>query len=155
MAQEYAYVTGGAGGIGLAVANLLIQKGIKVFITDLDTERLQATAASIGASHASVDVTDWESQVKAFQQAVTECGRIDYVYPIAGIGERTWIPKSEEDFVKPDLSVMEVNVNGLMYTVSLAIQQFRKQGIGSNGFRGKSKSSESPVFDGCSDGGTL
>lgn len=88
----------------------------------------------------TVDVTDWDQQVKAFEAAVAEFGRIDYVYPIAGIGERAWTPhhtSPKDAFVKPDLSAIECDLTGVLYTISLALQQFRRQEPDKNGFRGK------------------
>jgi NAD(P)-dependent dehydrogenase (short-subunit alcohol dehydrogenase family) len=61
------------------------------------------------------------------------------VYPIAGIGERVWTPNSPtmtSGFEKPDLSVIDIDLTGVMYTVSLAVQQFRRQEP-KNGIRGK------------------
>jgi NAD(P)-dependent dehydrogenase (short-subunit alcohol dehydrogenase family) len=88
----------------------------------------------------AVNVTDWNEQVKAFEAAVSEFGRIDYVYPIAGIGERPWIPPHTDPmsgFVQPDLSVADVDMRGVLYTCSFALQQFRRQESDKNGFRGK------------------
>lgn len=92
------------------------------------------------AQCAQVDVRDWNQQAKVFGQALHALGgRIDYVYSIAGINERRWIDNhpSTEGFQAPDLSVLDVDVTGLMYTVSLAVQQFRRQDKDENGFRGK------------------
>ncbi len=97
------------------------------------------------AKCARVDAADWDSQAEAFGQAVAEVGRIDYVYPIAGIGERAFIPpqaassSSSSGFQKPDLTVIDVDLTGVLYTVALAVQQFRRQEPGKHGFRGKSK----------------
>jgi NAD(P)-dependent dehydrogenase (short-subunit alcohol dehydrogenase family) len=88
-----------------------------------------------------VNVADWEQQVKAFEAAISEFGRIDYVYPVAGVGERPWTPHHSDPksgFVKPDLSVVDVDMRGVLYTCSLALQQFRRQEPDKNGFRGKS-----------------
>ena len=92
------------------------------------------------AQATKVDVTDWNSQAKAFGEAVTSFERIDYVYPIAGVGERRWIDNdpTKSGFEAPDLTVMDIDLKGLLYTLSLAIQQFRRQDKDSNGFRGKS-----------------
>ncbi|KAF1927474.1 uncharacterized protein M421DRAFT_180611 [Didymella exigua CBS 183.55] len=61
-------------------------------------------------------------------------GRVNFVAPIAGIGARKWLPFPEEslaetpqEFMKPDLSVLDVNVTGVLYTVALAVQHFRRQ----------------------------
>ncbi len=63
-----------------------------------------------------------------------------------GIGERTWTPHQDggKGFVKPDLSVLDIDLTGVFYTVSLAIQQMRRQEPDQNGFRGKSKSVPHP-----------
>lgn len=64
--------------------------------------------------------------------------------PIAGIGERKWIPSPEEcekmpkgEFAKPDLSVIDVDLVGVLHTVALAVQQFRRQEQDEKGYRGK------------------
>lgn len=120
---------------------------IRVFIADRDQEGAQKLADELNktsdhiASVSHVDVANWNSQAKAFSQAVADFGRIDYVYPIAGIGERPWIPNdpSGTGFVMPDLSAIDIDLTGVLYTVGLAVQQFRRQEPGKNGFRGKSK----------------
>ena len=118
----------------------------KVMIADMNKDAAQAFADELNkmgqvAWVAQVNVMDWDQQVKAFESAVKEFGRVDYVYPIAGIGERAWTPpnKNSSGFTKPDLSVIEADLIGVLYTVSLAVQQFRRQEKDSNGFRGKSK----------------
>ena len=81
--------------------------------------------------------------MKSFSTAVKELGgRIDYVFPIAGIGERAWLPPAKEtnqmaEFAKPNLACVEVDLTAVLYTVSLAVQQFRKQEPSKEGFRGK------------------
>lgn len=74
--------------------------------------------------------------MSAFQAALTAFdGRIDFVAPIAGIGEKKWLPTFEQmgqvgsdgAFTKPDLSVIDVDLTGVLYTVALAVQQFRRQ----------------------------
>jgi NAD(P)-dependent dehydrogenase (short-subunit alcohol dehydrogenase family) len=100
---------------------------------------LNKTTPNIAQS-AQVDVTDWNAQAKVFSQAVHAFGRIDYVYSIAGIGERRWLPHdpNASGFEMPDLSTLDVDLRGLLFTVALAVQQFRKQEPNKDGFRGKS-----------------
>ncbi|KAK5013753.1 hypothetical protein LTR39_003497 [Cryomyces antarcticus] len=123
---------------------MLIDKGAKVFIADCDLKGAEAFAAELNkngrvAFASQVDVMDWEQQLSAFKQAVDEFGRIDYVYPIAGIGERAWLPNDPKakEFVKPDLTVLDADLTGVLWTVSLALQQFRRQEKSKHGFRGK------------------
>jgi len=85
--------------------------------------------------YAECDTTSWESQLSAFQQALRALGgRIDSVFPIAGISERKWLPLPSEikamkagEFAKPDLSVIDIDLTGVLYTVALAVQQFQRQ----------------------------
>lgn len=143
-----AYLTGGASGLGKATAEMLVKNGIKVFIADVNESGAEAVANDLNkdkqgmAQAAKLDVTDWNSQAKVFGQALHAFERIDYVYPIAGIGERRWLdndPSKTTGFEPPDLTVMDIDLKGFLYTVSLAIQQFRRQDKDENGFRGKSK----------------
>lgn len=141
---EYAYLTGGAAGLGAATARMLAKRGIKVFISDRDEENGKKVAEEIGGQFAKVDLADWKSQVKAFTQAVAAFGRLDYVYGIGGIGERRWLPNNSAssgpmDFEMPDLTVLDIDLTGVLYTTSLAVQQARRQDIGANGFRCKSE----------------
>lgn len=94
------------------------------------------------------DTTSWDAQVAAFQEAInwqaSDGGRIDFVAPIAGIGERQWVPFSEvttasdaSDFTKPDLSIVDVDLTGVLYTVALAVQHFRRQQRREDGLLGR------------------
>ena len=64
---------------------------------------------SNSALFGQMDVTSWEQQLSTFETAVDRMERIDYVYPIAGIGEKRWLPKGinsqTKGFSKPDLEV--------------------------------------------------
>lgn len=154
MSVKTAYLTGGANGIGRAVTERLVDRGIKVALADLDLDRAKAVAVALNAQKNTelvfayqVNVSSWESQCQTFSKAVADLGRIDLVLPIAGIGEdRSWMPNdiNSTEFTKPDLTVIDVNLTGLLYTSSLAIQQMRKQDRDDNGLRGKSASIRHP-----------
>jgi len=141
---EFAYVTGGASGLGAATARMLAKREIKVFIADRDEVNGQKVAQEIGGHFGKVDLADWKSQVKAFTQALSAFGRLDYVYGIGGVTESRWLPNnatstSGHEFEMPDLSVLDINLTGVLYTSALAIQQARRQDVGPNGFRCKSE----------------
>ena len=119
---------------------MLSKRGIKVFIADRDEEKGQKVAQEIGGQFTKVDAADWNSQAKAFTQAVSAFGRLDYVYGIAGVGERRWLPQNTANsgqFERPDLTVLEIDLIGVLYTSALAIQQGRRQDPGSNGYKMK------------------
>ncbi|KAF2209819.1 hypothetical protein CERZMDRAFT_4191, partial [Cercospora zeae-maydis SCOH1-5] len=140
--------TGGASGIGLAVVRALAAKG-RVWQhphhVGLHADTTQAEASALNAEHGQrayavhVNVADWDSQVKSFEIAIAEVGHIDYVFAVAGITERPWLPEDTQPtgFQKPDLSVNEINGIGVLYTAAIAIQQFRRQEPNKHGFRGK------------------
>ena len=68
-----AIVTGGASGIGAAVARQLAARGAIVVVADVQAEKGEALAAEIGGVFASVDVTDTDqinAAVKADRKSV-------------------------------------------------------------------------------------
>lgn len=149
MAPKTAYITGGAGGIGLAVAQALNQRGMRIIVADINlsaaqeaVKKLQETSAS-GEQHLAVevDVSSWESQVAAFEKAIEAVKRLDVVIVNAGVGEKAFVPNDPKSkgFVKPNLNILEVDLNGFLFTSALAIQQMRRQEPGEDGIRGRSE----------------
>ncbi|KAF2198777.1 NAD(P)-binding protein [Delitschia confertaspora ATCC 74209] len=145
---QTAYVTGGASGIGRALVEMLVDKGIHVFIADRDLpsarslcQTLNSNAGSTITHCVEVDVSSYSSQLSAFQQAVSASKTIDFVFPVAGVGEKAWLPKADEmegkGLVEPDLSVLDVDLKGVLWTVGLAVQQMKRQDKGRDGWRGK------------------
>jgi 2-dehydro-3-deoxy-L-rhamnonate dehydrogenase (NAD+) len=86
--DRHAVVTGGAQGIGLAIATRLLASGATISLWDRDGETLQATANRLkekgSVSTAVVDVSNAES-VAAAAEAAAENGRIDILVANAGI----------------------------------------------------------------------
>lgn len=150
MAPGTAYITGGASGIGLAVAQALSKRQMRIAIADINfsaaqdvVKQLNATATA-GQEHLAVevDVSSWESQVVAFEEALATFKTIDIVIVNAGVGEKVFVPNDGgkgRGFVKPDLIILDVDLDGFLYTSALAIQQMRRQEVGQNGLRGKSE----------------
>jgi 3-oxoacyl-[acyl-carrier protein] reductase len=82
-----AIVTGGAQGIGLAIATRLAASGATVRIWDRDDKLLAKSVAGLGsaASGAAVDVTDAKSIERGTKAALETLGRIDVLVNNAGI----------------------------------------------------------------------
>jgi len=85
---KVALVTGGASGLGAAMARMLVREGARVAITDLNEASGQALAKELGeaARFWRLDVTkeeDWSSVVDA---VLATFGRLDVVVNNAGIG---------------------------------------------------------------------
>jgi rhamnulose-1-phosphate aldolase/alcohol dehydrogenase len=101
LAGRIALITGGAGGIGLAAARVLLSHGACVLISDRDAEALKAAGAELIASFgrdvvssALCDVTD-EAQVQAaFDACAREFGGLDILVANAGIASSASIEET-------------------------------------------------------------
>jgi len=106
-----AYVTGAAGGIGLAVAKRFRQAGANVVITDV-TDASQV-AEEIGAIFHRVDVSNEEQVAESLAQAEKQLGKLDVVVNNAGIGEvGHTLEESEQSFIE---RTTKVNQWGVLY----------------------------------------
>lgn len=83
-----AIVTGGASGLGRAVADLLAKRGGKVVIFDRNAEAAEKAAADLGASAvaAAGDVTSEEDARRVVEQAAETFGGLRILVNCAGIG---------------------------------------------------------------------
>lgn len=106
-------MTGGANGIGLAIARVLAECGASVSILDLEREKPAEIAASVGARGIATDVTDRASIDAAFAR----CGPPDILMVNAGIA--TFGPMDEtsaEDWNR----TLAVNLSGAFHTIQAA-----------------------------------
>jgi len=90
LAGQVAFVTGGASGIGLAVARLLAARGATVAIFNRNPERANAAVEGLRAqglaAHAwPADVADGASVESAFEKALAALKRVDVLVNNAGI----------------------------------------------------------------------
>ena len=84
---QVAVITGGAQGIGKAVATQMAQDGARVVIWDMDAALGDDFARTLGqgAFACAVNVADWDSVNAAAQQTLDVAGRIDICVNSAGI----------------------------------------------------------------------
>ena len=135
-----AIVTGGASGIGAAVARQLAAKGAKVVVADLNADKGEALAKEIDGAFVQVDVTDTE-QIKAAVTKATELGPLRILVNSAGIGwaQRT-IGKDGEFDSAHDLDafkkVIAINLIGTFDAVRLAATEMGKLDPTESGERG-------------------
>src|SRR5262252_1098365 len=85
---KVAIVTGGAGGIGRATAEVLVSEGARVVIADVDVESGEQLAQSLGdvAVFARTDVSDIDQVQAAVDVAVEHFGGLDIMFNNAGVG---------------------------------------------------------------------
>ncbi|MEZ0363277.1 SDR family oxidoreductase [Mycobacterium sp. pUA109] len=115
------FITGGAGGIGAAVARRLHAKGARLVLTDLDRAQLDALAAELGEDRVLTvvaDVRDLAAMQAAAAQAVQRFGGIDVVLANAGIASYGSVLQVDPAAFR---RLIEVNVLGVFHTVRAAL----------------------------------
>ena len=111
-----AVVTGGASGIGWAVAMRLAREGAQVALWDRDASQLEKAVTDIGPVKVigiTVDVTDADAVQAAAARTAAELGKIDILVTSAGITGPN-VPLCDypiDDWKR----VIDVNLNGLFY----------------------------------------
>lgn len=129
---KVALVTGGAGGMGNAIAAALTDLGATVVLADL-TSTVAATAADLGKNGAKVDwinmdVTDSKSVDTAVGQVIARHGGLHVMVANAGISyEEATLGHSDENWRR----VMAVNLDGAFYCIRAAGRHMAKSGGGS------------------------
>ena len=112
-----AIVTGGGSGIGRATAELLLQRGARVAVLDLDTSE-----APTGSTAITCDVSDDQGVRSAIATAATEFDGIDIVVNNAGIGAQGDITaNSDEEWHR----VLDINVLGIVRVTRAALPHLR------------------------------
>lgn len=81
MSSRKVLITGGAGGIGTALAARFVQEGDLVVVGDRDHARVDEVASGLGVQAVTVDITD----VASVATAVQSCGPIDVLVNNAGV----------------------------------------------------------------------
>jgi NAD(P)-dependent dehydrogenase (short-subunit alcohol dehydrogenase family) len=109
--DKVAIVTGGASGIGSAIADTFAIKGATVAILDVQAEKAEAKAKALGPAHSAVgcDVTDPESVRASVARVVERHDGIDILVNCAGIVRLA--PAEALSLVDWDMT-MSVNVRG-------------------------------------------
>ena len=91
-------VTGGTGGLGLAMASALAAAGARVALTGRSAARAAEVAAGLqGAAGIEMEVREESSVARAVDQAWSQLGGIDMLVNNAGIGMRTVNPRFMTD----------------------------------------------------------
>ncbi|HVX45859.1 MAG TPA: D-threitol dehydrogenase [Mycobacteriales bacterium] len=122
-----ALVTGGASGIGAAIAEAFIAKGAQVAVVDLSADAAQATAARLGGNAFTCDVTD-DADVAAVVPAVQErLGRIDILVNCAGI---VILAPAEELAISAWDATLNVNLRGTFLMAQTVGKMMLAQGGG-------------------------
>jgi NAD(P)-dependent dehydrogenase (short-subunit alcohol dehydrogenase family) len=125
---KIALVTGGATGIGYAVAEALVKYGATVYIGGRTEDVGRQAAAELGVTYIPLDVTSAESVDSAVAQVVGEQGRLDIA--INGAGARLNKPAEETTDEEWD-AVFATNLRGVFLSCRAEGRVMLEQGGGS------------------------
>ena len=128
--DQTAIVTGGAQGIGAAVAERLSEAGVRVALWDMDESLATETANRIGngAIASACDVSDWDSVQRAFESTHEAFGHIDIMVNSAGIAGSN-APVADypvEEFKR----IVDVNLLGTFHVNRVVVPAMRVQKYG-------------------------
>jgi NAD(P)-dependent dehydrogenase (short-subunit alcohol dehydrogenase family) len=121
-----AWITGGAGGFGAAVARRLSELGASVVVSDVDEAGGEAVAKQVGGAFVRCDVTSLDDNVAAIAQTVERHGRLDIAFLNAGVASAVGVG---DDF---DLAAyrraMGVNLDGVVFGMHAALAAMKARG---------------------------
>jgi 3-oxoacyl-[acyl-carrier protein] reductase len=127
---QVAVVTGGAQGLGFAMAHRILQSGAKVSLWDMNAEVLALAVGKLGdgASSKVVDITDLDGLGRAHAEVEREVGPVSILVNSAGIAGSN---ASLEDYDPGEWrKVVEVNLNGTFYVNKVVVPSMKARNYG-------------------------
>lgn len=125
-----AVITGGAQGIGAAIAQRLANDGCKIALWDRDADQLQIAAKEIGEAcvTSAVDITNWPSVQDAYAKTIDAFGQVDILVNSAGIAGSN---ATVEDYsVEEFQQIIDVNLMGCFHVNKAVISGMKAQNYG-------------------------
>lgn len=115
--NKIAVITGGAQGIGAAIATRFAQEGATVVIADVNEEKSKALASQLdGSIYVLCDVSNVEQVENLFSKVIKTFGRLDILVNNAALVHH---PDSNNNFLelpaKAWLRALEINLTGMFY----------------------------------------
>jgi len=128
---KVALVTGGAGGIGIAIAQRFVEEGAIVVLTDRDVGGVERAAGTVGCDWLVQDVTDQARWTEVVVEVERRHGRLDILVNNAGFEGATDRVDPESATLDDFRAVQAVNVEGVFLGCQAAIPALRRAGGGS------------------------
>ena len=129
LTNQTAVVTGGAAGIGEAIARRLSAAGATVAVADLNLQAATEVAQSLASAFPiQIDITNSASVKKAFEEIFSKRPRLEILVNNAGIAGRA-VPlweQTEEDWQQ----IIAVNMGGVFHCCRAVVQHMRQNKYG-------------------------
>ena len=147
IAGKVAFVTGGASGIGLAMARSFSAAGMKVAITDIEQAALDRVKDEFASSNAEVitlklDVTDRDAMEQAARETESAFGKVHVVCNNAGVSVGGRVDKMN---YKDWDWVMGVNLDGVINGVQTFVHRIKAHGEGGHFVNTASMAGQMPI----------
>lgn len=126
--KKVVYITGGSKGIGLGIAQYLLQKDFQVAISSRQLKSAQQAAESLKGNKENIlalqsDVCNAEDEQQAVKKILDKWGRLDVLVANAGVGLFAPI---EELTHKQWNEVINTNVTGVFHSVKASVDAIKK-----------------------------
>lgn len=131
VAGKVAIVTGGASGLGAAIASMLVREGARVTITDVQIEAGKALAERLNCRFLGQDVSDearWDEVVETVEE---EDGALHVLVNNAGVGDALDAVSPEDTRLADWQRIHRINVEGVFLGCRAAIPAMKRAGGGS------------------------
>ena len=132
IAGKTAFITGGAHGIGLAIARSLAARGAKVMLADINADALTEASASLAAEGADVgsvvcDVANEAAMRAAADATIKRFGKVHIVVNNAGVGNGG---RAGETSLDDWRWIVDINLMGVVYGVEMFTPLIKSHGEG-------------------------
>ncbi|MCT3732768.1 SDR family oxidoreductase [Elizabethkingia anophelis] len=126
--NKVAYITGGTKGIGLGIASVLLNAGMRVAISGRNLEDAKAAAMQVSSDPSKVlaiqsNVRHFEDEDKALQEVKNHFGQVDLVVANAGLGHFAPV---DELSVEAWQDMIDTNLTGVFYTLKASVEALKK-----------------------------
>ena len=127
---QVALITGGASGIGFAVAQQLYELGAKVAIADLNDKRAMDSIKSMNSVKSfaiKVDVQNPNDANRMVEKVINKWGKIDILVHSAGVGiERSFLETTPEEWKR----LIDIDLSGTFYCCQAVAKEMKRVGYG-------------------------
>lgn len=125
--NKVAYITGGTKGIGLGIAKVLLDSGMRVAISGRNGEEAQKAASALGDKSSVIgiqsDVRNFVDEQAAVEQILDHFGQLDVAVANAGLGHFKPVDEMTLDEWN---QMIDTNLTGAFHTLKASVEELKK-----------------------------